>query len=247
MKNTQIIILAAGHGKRMQSELPKALTPLLGKPFIRHVLSTVKKSGICDKPIIVIGQKGDQVRGVLGDGHLYAIQDKQLGTGHAVMMAEKLSHGKENVLILYADHPMVSAQTIKNLAKTHCQDEAIITMATAAVKDFKGWRKDFLTFGRFVRDANGQIEKIIEIKDASEKEKKIKEVNPAYMCFKASWMWGHLKKLQNKNAQGEYYLTDLIKMAFDEKEKISSIKIEDKEALGVNSQEELKRLEKIIR
>jgi len=197
MKNTQIIILAAGHGKRMQSELPKALTPLLGKPFIRHVLSTVKKSGICDKPIIVIGQKGDQVRGVLGDGHLYAIQDKQL--------------------------------------------------ATVAVKDFKGWRKDFLTFGRFVRDANGQIEKIIEIKDASEKEKKIKEVNPAYMCFKASWMWGHLKKLQNKNAQGEYYLTDLIKMAFDEKEKISSIKIEDKEALGVNSQEELKRLEKIIR
>jgi bifunctional UDP-N-acetylglucosamine pyrophosphorylase/glucosamine-1-phosphate N-acetyltransferase len=177
--NTQIIILAAGHGKRMQSELPKALTPLLGKPFIQYVLDAISQSGVCNDPIIVIGQKGDQVRSTLGEGYKYAIQEEQLGTGHAVMIAEHMTERKDTVLVLYADHPLVSSGTIKNLVNIHKKENAVLSMATAKVEDFNDWRQAFLSFGRFVRDDNGKITKIVEAKDATDEEKDIKEVNPA--------------------------------------------------------------------
>lgn len=243
--NTQIIILAAGHGKRMQSELPKALTPLHGTPFISHVLSAIADSGVCSDPIIVIGQKGDQVREVLGDKYTYAIQDQQLGTGHAVMIAEDKVKDADTVIVLYADHPLVSAQTIKNLQKTHKEKGATLTMATAEVPDFNEWRNAFLSFGRFVRDEKGNIVKIVEAKDATDSEKEIKEVNPAYMCFDSKWMWQKLHTLKNENAQGEYYLTDLVGCAFDEHQKIETIKIDPKEALGVNTKEQLELISQI--
>jgi bifunctional UDP-N-acetylglucosamine pyrophosphorylase/glucosamine-1-phosphate N-acetyltransferase len=243
--NTQIIILAAGHGKRMQSELPKALTSLRGKPFIKHVLDAVSSSGVCNNPIIVIGQKGDQVRDVLGLNYLYAVQAEQLGTGHAVMIAEDMVKNADIVVVLYADHPLVSAKTIKNLIDTHKNKNAILTMATAIVPDFLDWRKTFLSFGRFVRDNNGEIKKIIEVKDATEKDLEIKEVNPAYMCFDAKWMWKHLHMLKNENAQNEYYLTDLVGMAFSENQNITSISIDPREALGVNTKEQLELVEQL--
>lgn len=243
--NTQIIILAAGHGKRMQSELPKALTPLLGKPFIKYVLEATQSSGVCNDPIIVIGQKGDQVKSTLGEVYKYAIQEEQLGTGHAVMIAEDLAKGKDTILVLYADHPLVSSNTIKNLVDTHQKENATLTMATATVKDFLDWREAFTSFGRFVRDNDGKITKIVEAKDASEEEKNIKEVNPAYMCFDALWMWEHLHLLKNENAQGEYYLTDLVGMAFDENKRIASISIDPKEALGVNTKEQLELIKNL--
>lgn len=239
---TQIIILAAGHGKRMQSELPKALTPLHGKPFIAHVLDAVKESGACDKPIIIIGQKGDQVRDTLGTSYSYAVQDKQLGTGHAVMIAENIAKNADLVVVLYADHPLVSAQTIKNIVNTHIKDNAILTMATATVPDFLDWRSAFVAFGRFIRDENNNISKIVEMKDATEEEKEIKEVNPAYMCFDATWLWSHLHTLKNENAQEEYYLTDLVGMAFNENQKITTISIDPREALGVNTKEQLETI-----
>ncbi len=243
--NTQIIILAAGHGKRMQSELPKALTLLHGKPFIKHVLDTVLFSGVCDNPIIVVGQKGDQVRQTLGSVYSYATQKEQLGTGHAVMITETVAKDADIVLVLYTDHPLVSADTIKNLINTQKEKEAIITMATVAVPDFNDWRQTFLSFGRFIRDDSGEIKKIVELKDATEEEKMIKEVNPAYMCFDAKWMWKHLHMLKNKNAQNEYYLTDLVGMAFAENQKIASISIDPLEALGVNTKEQLEIIEKL--
>lgn len=243
--NTQIIILAAGHGKRMQSEVPKALTPLHGKPFIVHVLDTVATSGLCDNPIIVIGQKGDFVREVLGPSYAYAVQEEQKGTGHAVMIAEEYSGDAEVVIVLYADHPLVSSDTIRNLRDVHTKENATITMATAVVPDFNEWRSAFLSFGRFVRSTAGDILKIVEVKDATEEEKEIKEVNPAYMCFDAKWMWAHLKTLKNENAQGEYYLTDLVGMAFKEHQKIASISINPREALGVNTKEQLELIEKL--
>jgi len=245
MRNTQIIILAAGHGKRMQSELPKALTLLHGKSFIEHLLGSVKESGVCSNPIIVIGQKGDMIRDALGDGYTYAIQAEQLGTGHAVMSAETEAKGAENVLILYADHPLVTSLTIKNLVNSHITSNSILTMATATVTDFYDWRETFLNFGRFVRDENNNIIKIVEVKDATEEEKKIKEVNPAYMCFNATWMWNHLHLLKNNNNQNEYYLTGLVGMAFSEHQKIESISIDPKEALGVNTKEQLEQINNI--
>jgi len=243
--NTQIIILAAGHGKRMQSELPKALTLLHGKPFIKHLLDGVKESGVCSAPIIVIGQKGDMIRDALGDGYKYAIQTEQLGTGHAVMSAEKEAKDADVVVVLYADHPLITSSTIKNLVDSHIRLNSILTMATATVTDFNDWRETFLNFGRFVRDEKNNIVKIVEMKDASDKEKEIKEVNPAYMCFDAKWMWPHLHLLKNNNNQNEYYLTDLVSMAFDENRKIESISIEPKEALGVNTKEQLEQIHNI--
>ena len=236
---TQIIILAAGHGKRMNSELPKALTSLHGKPFIQHVLDAVSSSGVCEHPIIVIGQKGDQVRDTLGASYLYAVQEQQLGTGHAVMISEQIAKDASSVLILYADHPLVSSSTIKNLVSTLEGKDAVLAMATALVPDFNDWRSAFSSFGKFVRDENGNIKKIVEVKDATQEELKIKEVNPAYMCFDAKWMWEHLHMLKNENAQGEYYLTDLVGMAFTENQKIETILIDPKEALGVNTKDQL--------
>jgi bifunctional UDP-N-acetylglucosamine pyrophosphorylase/glucosamine-1-phosphate N-acetyltransferase len=244
--NTQIIILAAGHGKRMKSELPKALTPFRGKPFVKHVLDAVAESGVCDDPIIVIGEKGDQVNHYLGENHRYAIQKEKLGTGHAVMMAEDKVGEKDTVMVLYADSPLIKPETIKNLNNIHKEKNATVTMATTTVEDFLTWKNSFISFGRIVRDENGEIIKIIEAKDANEEEKKTKELNPAFMCFNAVWMWEHLRKLQNKNAQGEYYLTDLIGMAFDENKKIASINIDPREAFGVNTKEQLELLEGLI-
>ena len=245
MLNTQIIILAAGHGKRMQSETPKALTSLHGKPFIKHVLDSIETSGVCDNTIIVIGQKGDQVKDTLGPSYSYAIQSEQLGTGHAVMMAEDFAKDADIIVVLYADHPLVSSDTIKNLINTHIEKNSVLTMATATVPDFMDWRQAFMSFGRFVRDNNGDVTKIVEVKDANEQELEIKEVNPAYMCFDAKWMWKHLHMLKNENAQSEYYLTDLVGMAFEEHQKINSISIDPKEALGVNTKEQLALIEKM--
>lgn len=244
---TQIIILAAGHGKRMQSELPKALTPLAGKPFIAHVLQAVADSGVCANPIIVIGQKGDQVKATLGDTYRYAVQTEQLGTGHAVMSAEgSLVEAPEHILILYADQPLLSAETIKKLEDTHIKEDALLTMATTTVPDFESWRMGFASFGRVVRGDDGSIVKIVEAKDANPEELALKEVNPAYMCYKSAWLWEHLHALRNENAQKEYYLTDLIGMAFAEHQKIVTVSIDPKEALGVNTKEQLEVLESLI-
>lgn len=243
--DTQIIILGAGHGKRMQSELPKALTPLRGKPFIVHLLETIQQTGIDNNPIIVVGQKREQIMDALGPSYRYAIQDEQLGTGHAVLMTEKFKGDSKQTLILYADHPLVSVKTIQGLIEAHKNEGAVLTMATARIPDFEEWRSTFLSFGRFVRDEKGIITRIVEAKDATDEEKLITEVNPAYMCFDTEWLWKHLSLLKNNNNQKEYYLTDLVSMAFAEKQKIASVAIDPREALGVNTKEQLELIESL--
>ncbi len=243
---TQVIILAAGHGKRMQSDIPKALTPLHGRPFIKYVLDSVASSGVCPSPILVIGQKGDQVRDALGEDYKYVVQAEQLGTGHAVMCAKEASGDAENVLILYADQPLVSADTIKALVGEHIKDDTILSMATVKVDDFEDWRAGFSNFSRVIRDEDGKLLRTVEMKDATEEEKKITEINPCYLVFKAPWMWEKLQGLKNNNAQGEYYLTDLIALACELDKDITTIQIDPKEALGVNTKEQLEQLEKIF-
>lgn len=242
--DTEIVILAAGHGKRMQSDLPKVLTLLKGKPLIQHLLENVKKSGVNNNPVFVVGQKKEQVMASLGNDYRYAFQEEQLGTGHAVLSAEKILKGmSKNVLVLYGDMPYLSPQTIRALAQKQNEHSGAMTMATVSVDDFADWRQGFFDFSRVIRDENGIILKTVEKKDASEEELKILEVNPCYLCIKSDWLWDHLKNLKNINAQGEYYLTDLIKMAVDEKAGIDSIKIDPREALGVNTREHLEMLE----
>ena len=184
MNKVQIIILAGGQGKRMNSECPKALLDLNGKAFIEHLLETVKESGFCDKPIIVVGAKSDQMISALGDKYDYVFQKERLGTGHAVLKTKtKIGNKAENVLVLYADQPNTSAKTIKSLIKTHTYSNSIITMTTTIVSDFKEWRNNFYCFGRIIRDEKGKIIKIIEKKDATQEQLQIKELNAAHLCF----------------------------------------------------------------
>lgn len=248
MQKVKIIILAGGKGKRMQSELPKVLIPLHGKRLVAHVLDAVRKSEIDDRPVIVVGQQRELVMKTLGDDYEYIVQEEQLGTGHAVLSAQKiLENNADHVVVLYGDHPFITSETINKLVEKHLTSGGKITMATVSLSDFADWREIFYTnFSRIVRDKNGNIIKDVQFKDASDEEKKITEVNPCYFCFETKWLWENLKTLKTDNAQKEYYLTDLVKIAMQEKIKIESINIDPHEALGVNSKEELKTLEKFV-
>ncbi len=246
MKKTDIVILAGGLGKRMQTEIPKVLNELRGKPMIRHVIESVEKSGVCEVPVIVVGKKREMVMEELGNGYQFAIQEEQLGTGHAVLCAEEiLKNNNVPVMVLYGDMPYISAPTIANIAKTHVEERAILTMATVTVPDFEQWRAGFFDFSRIVRDANGKVVRTVEKKDAMEAELNIHEVNPCYFCFDSTWLWSQLRTIGNSNAQHEYYLTDLVKIAMESGVKIATVSIDPKEALGVNTKEHLALLHTI--
>lgn len=245
----KILILAAGHGKRMKSELPKVLIPLHGKPLIAHVISSLRQSGIDGKPIVIVGQQRELIIKTLGDDCEYMVQEEQKGTGHAVMVAqEKLKNNADHIVVLYGDHPFVSPETIKKLVEKHLESKKKITMATVKLSDFKDWREIFYTnFSRIIRDNKGNIIKDVQYRDATDEEKKVTEVNPCYFCFEATWLWEKLKTLNTNNAQKEYYLTDLVKIAMQEKINTESIQIDAREALGANSKEELEILEKFAK
>ncbi|MBU1164246.1 NTP transferase domain-containing protein [Patescibacteria group bacterium] len=242
----QVIILAAGHGKRMNSDIPKPLIEVGGKPIIQHLLDSIKISGICEKPIAVIGQKAELVKEKLGDQVEYVVQEEQLGTGHAVAVCkEKLKDTDEDILVLYGDHPLLKADSLKKLADLHQKEQSTITLMTNTVKNFDDWREPFIQFGRIIRTDN-QIREIVEKKDCTPEQLEIKEVNPGYYCFNQNWLWQNIDKLKNENAQGEYYLTDLVKMAIDQNQKVLSSNIEPKEALGVNTAEQLEIVKKLV-
>ncbi len=244
----KIVILAAGQGARMKSDLPKVLIPVKNKPMIAHLLSAIKSSGVDAKPVVVVGNKKEEVMRELRNNYTYVIQHEQLGTGHAVISAENaLKNKAENIMVLPIDHPFITPETIKKLAHKHLASKAKITMATVELPDFNDWRSVFYnSFSRIVRDKSGAIVKDVQFKDANDEEKKITEVNPIFFCFEAVWLWEKLKTLNRDNAQKQYYLTDLIKRAIDEGEKIESVRIDPKEALAANSKEELEILEKLV-
>src|SRR3989338_4329973 len=245
-KKIRIVVLAAGKGVRMKSELPKALMSLKGKPMVKHILEAVALSGVDERPVIIVGYGKEKVMEELGSGYDYVIQDEQLGTGHAVMSAERLLKNEaENIMVLPSDHPYVSANTLKKLAEEHLSSGDTITFATVKLPDFEDWRAGlYKNLSRIVRDKDDNIVKDVQFKDTSEEEKKITEVNPFFSCFESKWLWEKLKTLGNNNNQKEYYLTDLISVAVLEGKKIKSIEIEPYETLAANSREELAVLEK---
>ncbi|MFA6177405.1 MAG: NTP transferase domain-containing protein [Candidatus Paceibacterota bacterium] len=244
----KIIILAAGKGTRMKSDLPKVLETVKGKPIIKYLLESIEKSDINGRPVIVVGYGKEKVMETLGNNYDYAIQEEQLGTGHAVAITQKiLENNTDHIMVLYGDHPLISPETIKKLKDTHLASNKKITMATFTVPDFDDWRAVFYkNFSRIIRDPNGDIIKDVQFKDTNDEEKKVKELNPCYFCFEARWLWENLKRLNTDNAQKEYYLTDLVKIAMKEKDQIQSINIDPHEALGINSKEELETLEKLV-
>jgi bifunctional UDP-N-acetylglucosamine pyrophosphorylase/glucosamine-1-phosphate N-acetyltransferase len=242
MKNkVKIVILAAGKGKRMQREEPKVLSEIHGKPMIEHLRASIAGAHD-DKPIAVIGHQAELVKSRLGDNFIYVTQEEQLGTGHALAMTEKACEGAEHVMVLYGDQPFIKSETIKRVIEKHTDSGATITFTTTEVPNFESFYKAFSTFARILRK-EGKITAIREFRDASDDERNIKEVNAGCYVFESKWLWENLKKIDKQNAQGEYYLTDLIPMALKNNEKVESIQIDPREALGANSKEELEILE----
>lgn len=246
--NTRVVILAAGKGKRMGVEIPKVLVSLRGEPVLYHLLRSVVESGVDSRPIVVVGENKSLIEESLRSGGFtveYAVQDEQLGTGHAVRAAEGVARDAESVLVLYGDHPFVSSATIRNIVSLHTESNAMLTLATLIVPDFDGWRISFADFGRIIRNTDGHIDRIVEKKDATPAELAVRELNPAFFCFNAVWLWQALGKLKNENVQGEYYLTDLVKLAMTDGVKIASLSIDPKEGAGINTQAHLAAAETI--
>lgn len=242
--STQVIILAGGKGKRMGGNIPKVLVSLCGKPLIAYVLDAVSESGVCQNPVIVVGYQGERVREALGDKYQYIVQKEQLGTGHAVSVCrEKLQKQSENIFVLYGDMPFISPGDIQKILSHHLQSGSTLTMGTVVVNDFFGWKEVFYSYGRIIRDHDGNIFAIVELKDCSGEQKHITEVNPGYYCFRSDWLWENIHALSNQNAQNEYYLTDLVQIAIEQKEKVSSVRINPKSAYGINTQKHLETAE----
>ncbi len=242
----RIVILAAGKGTRMGSELPKALFPLKGRPMIEYLLDSILASGVDQKPLVVVSPDNKDVISSSLSGYdlEYVIQDKQLGTGHAVASTKSfIGEEYQGVIVLYCDHPFISSKAICGLAKL---TSFPVSLMPTKVSDFDDWRSVFKHWGRILRDQSGRLVGIEEFKDAPEDVRKITEVNPGVMRFDREWLWDNIDKLANENAQHEYYLTDLPKIAFSEGFEIGSLSIDPLEAIGVNSQEEVKIAESFL-
>lgn len=247
MESIRVVILAAGKGKRMNSDKAKVLLPLRGMPMIKRLLDAVDKSQLTKPAVIVVGFGADLVQQTLGQNYQYVFQKEQLGTGHAVLTAEVVLRGQaEHIMVLYGDHPLVDTETINQLAQAHLVGQSILTMGTVTVPDFSEWRKIFLDYGRIIRSKSGDIRQIIEAKDATDDQKAITEVNPSYFCFESEWLWENLKKISNNNSQGEYYLTDLPLLAKAAGHRITSANIKPQAGLGANTLEQLALLEKFL-
>ncbi len=238
----KIVILAAGKGVRMQSEEPKVLAKIHGKPMLEY-LSQLAHTVTGSKATTVVGYRADLIKSHFGDSLTYVIQEEQLGTGHALLVAKNELKDAEHVVVLYGDQPLIKSETVKKIIEKHLGSGAKITFATTLVPDFLDWREYFIKLGRILREEN-RIVGIREFKDATPEEKEIMEINIGCYVFDSKWLWENLEKIENNNTQKEYYITDLVPLAIVSGDLIENIFIDPKEALGANSKEELEILEK---
>ncbi len=242
----QAIILAAGKGTRMGdlngSPLPKVMYPLNGIPLIKYSVENVQKAGVKDI-IVVVGYQKEKVQNFLGSSVRYAVQEQQLGTGHAVMSAKDFfSEGLEGVLVCYGDMPLYRSDTIRRLIQEYEAQKPVMAMLTVTFE-----RPDDLAYGRIVRNSVGEITSIVEQKDCTPEQRRVKECNPGFYIFRASWLRENIMKLGANNAQKEYYLTDLVEMAISQNQKVVTLPVADEsEALGINTPEQLGMAEKEI-
>ncbi len=234
-----VVILAAGQGKRMKSDLPKVLQPLAGQPLLGHVVSRARALNPSSIHV-VYGHGGDQVRAALASENLsWALQAEQLGTGHAVAQAMPNIGDDELVLVLYGDVPLIRADTLRSLIDA--AGAKGMSLLTVMLDNPAG-------YGRIVRNARGAIQKIVEQKDANKAQLRIREGNSGIMAVPAKLLRRWLGKLKNINAQGEYYLTDVIAMAVKDKVKVTPlIAGTTAEVLGVNDKVQLAELEALHR
>jgi len=236
------LILAAGKGKRMKSDIPKVLHRLDGKYVVDHVIENARRAGI-EKQILVIGYKAEMVREAMADRNVYfALQEEQRGTGHAVMMArEHLTGFSGDLVVLCGDMPLVREDTIKRLIDERRRLDAAAVVLTVVLDDPK-------KYGRIIRDDKGLLKAIVEYRDADEKIREIKEVNTGAFCFDWQKLDEILDKLSDKNSQKEYYLTDSIDLFVRRGDTVGVLTASDPyEGFGINSVEELSMVESLIK
>ena len=244
MSKTRVIILAAGKGTRMKSDIPKPLIAVSGEPMVTRLIRSVKESGVDGKPIVVVGAWSEAAfRDALHDSVDYAVQVEILGTGHAVRAAKEIAGDAERVVVLYGDHPFLSPSVIRSIADLQEMNPSAFVMLTSNVPNFEGDFQTFVRWGRILRDDSGAVTAIREAKDASSEELAITEVNPSIFAFPAVWAWDRLDRLKNANASGEYYLTDLVSAAMEDRLPIVTASADPLDVIGINSPEELARAE----
>ena len=235
------IVLAAGLGKRMKSKLHKVLHPVCGKPMVSHVLGALEGAGV-RRIVVVVGHGAEEVRAALGGRAEFAMQERQLGTGHAVRAAEALLAGEEGLAVVACgDSPLLRAETLSGMIALHRERGAAATVLTAVVDDPGG-------LGRIVRGADGAVERIVEAKDASEEERNIREINAGTYVFDLRLLFEALARVKNENRQGEYYLTDVVSILREEGRPVLGYRAADPaEAFGVNDRAELAEAERLMR
>ncbi|WP_214749832.1 bifunctional UDP-N-acetylglucosamine diphosphorylase/glucosamine-1-phosphate N-acetyltransferase GlmU [Exiguobacterium sp. s189] len=235
------VILAAGKGTRMKSKLYKVLHPVLGKPMVEHVVDQLDQIGV-SRQIVIVGHGAEAVQDTLGTRVEYAVQEEQLGTGHAVQMAEAELAGKAGAtLVVCGDTPLLTAETLEALLAHHEAQQAKVTVLTAIADDATG-------YGRVVRGEDGNVTKVVEHKDASEAELAINEINTGTYVFDNELLFDALKQVGNNNAQGEYYLPDVISIAKEAGEVVAAHTAPTfDETIGVNDRVALSQAEAIMR
>ena len=233
MECLKAVILAAGKGTRMESDLPKVIHTIDGKPMVEYVITAVKEAGIEDICLIV-GYKAEQVKEAVTSKVTYAYQEEQLGTGHAVKCAKDFIGEQGDVLVLCGDTPLITGRTLKYAMDFHKESQNKMTVISAMVDNADG-------YGRIIRDKDGNFVKNVEHKDATEEERKSKEVNSGMYIFHASDLQNALAKIKNNNAQGEYYLPDALEIIKKEGGRVDAYILEDSDEMaGVNTKAQLK-------
>ncbi|MBO4897506.1 MAG: bifunctional UDP-N-acetylglucosamine diphosphorylase/glucosamine-1-phosphate N-acetyltransferase GlmU [Clostridia bacterium] len=240
MSKVTAVIMAAGKGTRMKSSHSKPFFKVAGVPMIKQVCNTARAAG-ADNIVVIVGHKKEEIIEIMGDTVSFAEQTRMLGTGDAVMSAEKLIPDSGEVVILSGDAPLIREESVREALKAHQDGANSATVFTAVLPD--GGR-----YGRILRDENGGVLGIVEFKDADEKQREIREINGGMYVFNAKDLKESLSKINNNNAQGEYYLTDTLGILNSEGKKIGAYVLKDAdEILGVNDKFELSKVDKILR
>jgi UDP-N-acetylglucosamine diphosphorylase/glucosamine-1-phosphate N-acetyltransferase len=235
------IILAAGQGKRMQSDLAKVLHAARGSSLVEHVLAAVRGAGV-QRIVVVVGHQAQRVEEHLAQaGVQFALQAEQLGTGHAVQQAQAaLADWQDEIVVLCGDTPLLTSETLRALFDTHRDTQAAATVLTAELDDPTG-------YGRVVRGPDDSVLRIVEQKDATPEELRVREINSGLYVFSSADLWQALTKVDADNAQREYYLTDTLEILRSEGRRVSAYRCQDpREVLGVNNPDQLREAEAVL-
>ncbi len=241
MDHTAALILAAGKGTRMRSDLAKVLHPLLGRPLLWYPLEACRKAGV-ERLVVVVGHQAEAVRRAAGAPDVaFALQAEQNGTGHAVLCArQSLADYRGTALILCGDVPLIRPETLRRLVEAHRSAGALVTVLTMELPDPTG-------YGRIVRDGDGRLVRIVEEADASDEERAICEVNSGTYAVELPWLWGVLERLRPDNRQAEIYLTDAVEAAVGEDRALALQVADPAEVMGVNSRVHLAQAAAVLR